>query len=436
LGYQKLIGVDQVRATRIVKDAVQANQLPPDPFPTAGLSGRARPPSLDELKTVYDLQHLVKCIEHIYRENEYESWFASNAYGYNLEHHPDPPWQHWRERFYSSVYRVFLAGALLYRAYQAPHVLATDDKPSDFLEAAAATLNDYRTNDEELWQEQVLTARDIRYLLKFPVFNFEAYETHDPVFGQLAELLFNLSKDRALRNDYIPAPVLTMSEGQGLRRRRRVETSEPAESDLVKRVLFYETLEFLLAVEVLCPTARSQKVFLDGLDTLHDGTGGCQSGTHKLLEPAQPTRRVSVVRFGQFSLEEIYSPCIVEDAIAKVPVSMPIDNQRGFRDTDLLLGLVFRTSGQANHYTTRDQAAHPPLQCVQYIFRKYFNLRFADSAFGMDIDDPYREFFSCGELFCEDMLRSYSDDGRSIARGLLISADKPHGHLNYQCLDF
>jgi hypothetical protein len=297
-----------------------------------------------------------------------------------------------------------------------------------------AALHDYRTNDEEFWQDQVLTASDIRYLLKFPVFNFEAYGTHDPVFGQLAELLFSLSESRALQNDCLPAPVLAVS--QGLPRRRRIEKFDPVETDLVKRVLFYETLEFLLAVELLCPTVRSPPVFLDGLDTIHDQTGQCQEGTHKLLEPAEHTRKVSVVRFGKFFLEEIYSPRIVEDAIVKVPVSMPIDNQPGFRDTDFLLGLVFRTSGQPNHYTPHIQAAHPPLQCVQYILRKYFNLRFADRAFEVGYSDsPYRMFYSCGELFCEDMIRSYSDDGRSIAPGLLTSADKPHDQLNYQRLD-
>src|SRR5204862_2124093 len=132
----------------------------------------ARPPSVDELKSIYDFQHLVKCIEHIFLKDIDESWCGSSHFGESLDFSSDPPpWRHWRKRFYSTIYRVFLAGAMLYRAYQAPHVLPADDQPSGFLKTAMADLEEYRASDDGLPGEVVLTESDIRRLLKFPVFN-------------------------------------------------------------------------------------------------------------------------------------------------------------------------------------------------------------------------------------------------------------------------
>ncbi|PGH10679.1 hypothetical protein AJ80_07435 [Polytolypa hystricis UAMH7299] len=415
-----------VRATQIVKDAIQAGQLPPDPFPTAGLSSSARPPSIDELKTIYDFQHLAKCIEHIFIKDVHESWFGSPShFGESLDFSSDPPsWRHWRERFYSSIYRVFLAGALLYRAYQAPHALPADDRPSDFLKTATANLEEYRASEDGLPQETELTESDIRYLLKFPVFNFEAYEEHEPVFGQLAELLFNLSKDRVLRNDDIPAPKPVSKYHVGPRLPRRIE------DDPVKCVLFSETMQLLLIIELLCGTSRPTCVFLDGLDANRDGMGDRLPYPHKLLEPTEPTRKVSVVLFDKFFLEEILMPRTIEDANVKLPVAIPVDNQLGFRDTGVLLYEMFHSSGQPNHYISGCEAAPPELQCVQYIFRRYFNLRFADKAFEVYAESPYRMLYSDGDLFLEDDIHSYvipeDDPG-----GLLSSADKPHANLHY-----
>lgn len=162
-------------------------------------------------------------------------------------------------------------------------------------------------------------------------------------------------------------------------------------------------------------------------------SGQRQPCPHKLLEPTEPSRKVLVVLFGKFFLEEIFMPRVIEDASVKLPVAVPVDNQPGFRDTDVLLHEIFNSSGQPNHYTSYCEAAPPPVQCVQYILHRYCNLRFADEAFEIYTESPYRMLYTNGDLFLEDDIHGYClcEDGRSTAGGLLTSADKPHGNLHY-----
>jgi hypothetical protein len=54
----------QVRATNIVRDARQSGRLPPHPFPPIASLGSLVPrPDFQELKDVFNIQHMVRCIE-------------------------------------------------------------------------------------------------------------------------------------------------------------------------------------------------------------------------------------------------------------------------------------------------------------------------------------------------------------------------------------
>ncbi|KAK0101176.1 hypothetical protein ONS95_012843 [Cadophora gregata] len=60
------IALMAVRATALVLKASQAN-LPPPEFPSIyALSGKAQLPTVDEFKEVLNMQHLVRCVEHMY----------------------------------------------------------------------------------------------------------------------------------------------------------------------------------------------------------------------------------------------------------------------------------------------------------------------------------------------------------------------------------
>lgn len=53
----------QVRATNIVSEAQIKGHEVPNPFPVQELSGEARNPLPEEMKTVLDFEHLIKCVE-------------------------------------------------------------------------------------------------------------------------------------------------------------------------------------------------------------------------------------------------------------------------------------------------------------------------------------------------------------------------------------
>lgn len=120
----------QVRATKIVLESFEKEELPPDPFPLSTLSGPVRKPSISEFQQVRDLEHLAKCAEQI---------FVEEGRGLKDEIRNDQPdgatlWVRWRERFHSSIYRVLLAGAILSRAYQEQMYFAAEWGLPNFLE--------------------------------------------------------------------------------------------------------------------------------------------------------------------------------------------------------------------------------------------------------------------------------------------------------------
>jgi hypothetical protein len=55
----------EVRATDIVKTAQLSGARSPEPFPVAELSGAFRKPDLQELRSIFDLQHMMCCIEYM-----------------------------------------------------------------------------------------------------------------------------------------------------------------------------------------------------------------------------------------------------------------------------------------------------------------------------------------------------------------------------------
>lgn len=70
-------------------------------------------------------------------------------------------------------------GAALCRAHQEPLTPSNEnDPPERFLESC-----DTRT------RQPLLREDEMAYLLRYPVFNFEAYENHEPIYGQLADFL-------------------------------------------------------------------------------------------------------------------------------------------------------------------------------------------------------------------------------------------------------
>ncbi|KAL4896946.1 hypothetical protein BDV59DRAFT_169417 [Aspergillus ambiguus] len=344
-----------LRATRIVTEHFLQGQLPPKPFPLDLLSADTHKLSVNELRQIRDWKHLVECIEDfcIHSTEWGREWLS---YLKHTEKTADPPgnWVKWRESFHRSIYRSFLMGAVLCRVYQEPLVLSDrDDRPEHFLKDYCARL---LQKDEPLLRNDEMV-----YLLKYPVFNFESYEDHEPVYGQLADFLVELSRRRkqsASTSLDLPTHV----------------TLHNLDRDHAN-ILYTETMQCLLASMTLLNHYYSL-IFKDN-----------QSPGNERL-----SREVTVVPLGSFYPEQILMPARVENAhetlLLETPLPLPLQhgtkqsswNSSG-RFMNSFLDVMHWWSGQPNHYSDDLPTPPPPLQVFQFIGRKFLGLRFSDDAF-------------------------------------------------------
>lgn len=182
-------------------------------------------------------------------------------------------------------------------------------------------------------RENLLADSQVHNSLKFSTFNFETYEEYEPAFGQLAELLCNLGKGRVLRNNDIPEPLPTIHRHGCLGKIPSTHT------DPVKTIQFYETLQLLHVVELLCATTRVADVFTYGPYACRAyGQPNEGGGSNQTAEQTDPGRKVTIVLFGNFFLEEIRMPRNIENTWVRPQprqsevrlVRRPIENQPGF----------------------------------------------------------------------------------------------------------
>lgn len=174
----------------------------------------SKKPSLEELRLVFDLQHLAMCVKSLYWKGIClpEDWqghafdiFDSTA-PMNL---PEPvEWDaSYRENFHRAIYKALLAGAVL----TPPHLrLFSDaepgqpfclrpDFPKSLAEYAVAQgplvdsfLYDPEDGDEQF--ETLLAQDAIRYLQTLPAFNPAAtLAEQDQLYGPLASFLMRMS---------------------------------------------------------------------------------------------------------------------------------------------------------------------------------------------------------------------------------------------------
>lgn len=378
-----------------MKEVFHARQLPPDPFPISTLSGAEHKPTLEELKTLLEFRHLVKCVEHHVRQDE----------EYRREDHEarrkksDVPEfsKSWRERFHRSMYRVFLAGAVLYGPYHQPFS-ADGQTPPGFLDSFQKKVAAQPRGGGRHFPEKVLSEADIKYLLKFPVYDLSGCESHDISFGPLATHFVNESQARAEQESDSASWVQDRPTGTILDR---------FEAD--QQILFHDILQFLFAYEHLCGFDKrtgllSSRTRIDGF-ARYDRAG---------RSPRQ-ARRVSVVLFGNFVLEEIVTPVVIPSTrgvllhLNSTPVLQAHEANGDtittpFRHVDLLLNHMHRTSGRPNSYGLMYPAPHPPLQFIRYLLRKYLDLRFTPGAFtilGWSPCMPYAHVFANAKVFSE-----------------------------------
>ncbi|KAL3423150.1 dihydrodipicolinate synthetase family protein [Phlyctema vagabunda] len=376
-----------VRATDLALKAYQSGCLPPL-VSIQELSSASRKPNVQELQLVLNMQHLVQCIEYMFFTED----GMSNLFGYgslpgDLREGPlEGEEEAWKDRFYRSVYRMFLAGALLSRAYLAPIFEAEKKGRTDFLSQT-------RTKDP-IESFGGMTRRDVDFLREFSVYNFDVLnesETgiwkdseYENIFGPFVSWLIEDGKKR-------PIPESSNSYGFGDTGTEDKSISG-AVSELMCLITAYDYLDDVL----------SQKHGLDWIETepktsIHEGK----------------IRKTCVILFGVFLPQEICMPALIEDSdrssliISQHP---ELKNTKGealygqFSVENVLAGLQSHSRSPNRDDPSGEHPDPPPLfELWLFALRHYLNLTFTSNAFWM-----WRECLWWQEV-CGGMVFVYPD---------------------------
>ena len=201
----------QVRATNIVRKAYLSGLEAPQPFPFSELASSFKSPTLVELKDVLDFRHLVRCVEYMFLHGTKYGHFAFMAGRFIREDSDESSMLIFRDRFHRAMYRVFLAGAVLHRAYNEPFDLAKSRKNVNdeaFLKFSTGK-RDWDVEKESSMIRYPMRTEDIEYLRKFAVYNFDAEddsdkgrwrdEMYEAIFGPLAKYVVDDGEPRGIQ---------------------------------------------------------------------------------------------------------------------------------------------------------------------------------------------------------------------------------------------
>ena len=313
----------KVRATAIVLKAYQAGTLPPL-VTMNSLMGKSKLPDLAELKEVFNMQYLVRCIEWMYFNNE-ESHLGEDCPD-NLFHHmkyghypsaqrrfPEclsegiPGAEHatidsFRDVFYRAMYRVLLAGAVLARAYMAPLFRAREEDNRGFF--ARFGIDDYLNIHWEETDPQYIDSseyggppreEDVAYIRQFPVYNYDV-----PDWSEIGEW-----RNREYETCFGPFASWIVEDGRK-RQQNMPQDPKDTEPDWVENPADVGAVRELMLLMVAYDHFNSK--FENYTWTTRPGVAWSQK-TENLLG----NRTVSIVRLGIFQIEEVTMPASFED---------------------------------------------------------------------------------------------------------------------------
>lgn len=124
-----------MRATNIVKAALEAGKRPVDPFPIAELSGKHKKPALQELSEVLDLRRMMRCIKHniiLWEIQRFTSCGATEQMlaDETLFMRDMNSKDRWDTNVYRALYRNVIIGAVCCRAFIEPMFSARESNTS------------------------------------------------------------------------------------------------------------------------------------------------------------------------------------------------------------------------------------------------------------------------------------------------------------------
>ncbi|KAK4152838.1 hypothetical protein C8A00DRAFT_44180 [Chaetomidium leptoderma] len=354
-----------VRATSLVCHAFQANTLPPRPVSLHALGVHVRKPDIDELKQVRDLQHLARCVEHMYFRGYHrdQMHFSEDYDGLSDEER-----NRMGSRFHRAMYRVLFAGAALTRAYLEPLILAPVQGPPGLLDRLI------NLGWDETQDVGRPAQKDIEYLERFPVYDIEGgQEKWEPAFGDLASWLLDDIETTFTKVEppSLYPPMGTRMGAEELGRLQEVNFFLAAYGHMMDK-LFNE--------------------FLSHPDRDH----GSESG--RMPPPfSGRVRKVSVAMLGIFRPEEVSMPERVEDSSSCYLINEPLvlkeqgtptsqDRQvldcvsPWTADVRWVLEIVHRLSGRPN-LRNGFPSPPPPLRFIEFVLAEFFKARFKDGLF-------------------------------------------------------
>ena len=294
-----------------------------------------------------DLQHLTKCLElrYTFRLRSLRTMeLSDDDYPHLMAQYPN-----WKENFNRSVYRIFLAGAVCFRAYQEP--LSVDNELFENFLTISHAFEHERVDVPDVGLHSPFTETDMNKLVRFPVFTFEKYDAMKPHFHDFTEWF--LKDCQATGKGFAPEGVDGAQHGH--------------------QVVLLEIARFLFVNAVISRTSYIR--------------GPEYNGRTDSREPSQH-RAVDVVFFGEFQLERILIVGKINTVFA--PPSFLIGRMSTYKSLphnsstiSSLLAYLHMCSGQPNH---RDgcPGVLPPFQLLEYVLRTCCGLRFASEAFMED----------------------------------------------------
>ncbi|KXH63763.1 dihydrodipicolinate synthetase family protein [Colletotrichum salicis] len=368
-----------VRATNLVKETFHAGQLPPDMThdDIEELKPSYQKCRSSELADLLAFRHLAACLEYAYfhiEEDGYScllcpeirdiTWCTKDESVFHQR------FLDFQEKFHRVLYKSLLAGAFLWKSHNEPFIKAAGN--GDARERFIKELQSLQAR--QIWQRRLDLSDDSQaYIADFPVYDVHKMTpaSQEKVFGHLAR--------------YLVEDIATVSN--------------PACATEVP----WEVMASIYAHEYQSPQ-------------LYNAGGKPRHGYAPLKNSnatgLPPTRRVTVVLFGEFQLEEVSMPIKIEDmhctrlVATQLQASSSESAQGGTAfachgfDIAATLRDRYRLLGGEEEYD--NWAPHPPLQLYTFMLEKYYGLEFRPCAFDQTYEEAAYATFLWEPVFAHD----------------------------------
>ncbi|KAL8381994.1 hypothetical protein RB595_005991 [Gaeumannomyces hyphopodioides] len=400
--------LEAVRATEMVKAALVRNLMPPtiDPKTLCGMQNR---PTVAELGTVLQFQHLVRCLEQIYRKGSYlpKMWLTRRQDGKRSMEPKNLPgtdaeWdRNYRSPFSRAIYRLLLVGAVL----TPPHLRLLTDSPVGMPLKIRGDLpwglKGYifrQWQGDEAYSHAVLP-KLTPFLRQVDAYNFLAgFEEQESLYGPLVDWI-------------VP------------KRKANPIDMEPSMVETIRMAVAFHVLELAICNENGSRTNDRASVNPQAVCYLPERVTVFIPGVHKLEEIALPT---DPRQCGGKRLVSVDEPSAWDELEGKQDVKHPRgavdDKQSGAQETDSLALDAFRVVDIAelkdrlfgrvgpNSYPLFqsssgdepfEQAPPPQVHFLAFALRRHFNMRISASFFDA-FNTDYLEFITDGRFFSEN----------------------------------